>query len=187
MNFNQNLKAFLKSLPLKKMSGQQKFLAVAAIALAAPDGDFSTGELKQSGSLIVVNRKGTHSFDKYLRKILAESKSHVLIADSYVDGTIFDSVLDVIPKTTTVKLIYTNKSGNFEQRATRFSREYQKFSARKCKWLHDRFMIVDDTGYILGPSIKDAASKYPALVTVLDPKAKRLLQSFFDDLWSKAK
>ena len=248
MNFNQNLKAFLKDLPLKKMSGQQKFLAVAGIicrgkvgaevetkgvqsewrksllevrynpalydraqqegwvdpsgkgkfsvtksgldhllALASPDGGFSAGELKQSGSLIVVNRKGTHSFDKYLRKILAESKSHVLIADSYVDGTIFDSVLDVIPKTTAVKLIYTHKSGNFDQRATRFSREYSKFTVRKYKWLHDRFMIVDDSGYILGPSIKDAASKYPALVTVLDSKAKHLLQSFFDDLWSKAK
>lgn len=248
MDFSQNLKAFLKNLPLGKMSGQQKFLAVAASmsrgktgvdvetrqvqsewrksvlgiqfnpslydraqregwvdptgkgkfsvtksgldhlsALAAPDGDFSSGELKQSGTLIVVNRKGTHSFDKFLRKILAESKNQALIADSYVDGTIFDSVLDVIPKTTTVKLIYTNKSGNFDQRVSRFSREYSKFSVRKYKWLHDRFMIVDDTGYIVGPSLKDAASKYPALVTVLDSKAKRLLQTFFDDLWSKAK
>jgi hypothetical protein len=248
MNFNQNLKAFLKDLPLKKMSGQQKFLAVATsisrgktdvevatkdvqshwrksvlevhynsafydraqqegwvdpkgkgrflvaksgldhlAALAAPDGDFSTGELKQSGALIVVNRKGPHSFDKFLRKVLAEAKSQVLIADSYVDGTIFDTVLDVIPKTTTVKLTYAHKSGNFDQRATRFAGEYQKFAVRKYKWLHDRFMVVDDAGYILGPSIKDAALKYPALVTVLDSKAKRLLQSFFDDLWSKAK
>jgi hypothetical protein len=248
MNFDQNLKAFQKDLPLKKMSGQQKFLAVAAIigkgkagaevetkdvqsewrksvlevrynpafydraqregwvdpsgkgkfsvtrsgldhlaALVAPDGEFSAGELKQSGSLIVVNRKGTHSFDKFLRKILAESKNHVLIADSYVDGTIFDTVLDVIPKTTIVKLIYTHESGNFGQRATRFSREYSRFAVRRYKWLHDRFMIVDDAGYILGPSIKDAASKYPALVTALDQKAKRLLQSFFDNLWTKAK
>ena len=247
MNFDQNLKAFLRDLPLNKMSGQQKFLAVAASissgktnvdvavrdvqsqwrksvlevhynpalydraqregwvdpqgkgkfsltksgldhlsALAVPDGDLNTGELKQSGALIVVNRKGAHSFDKFLRKILAESKSQVMIADPYVDGTIFDSVLDVIPKTTTVKLIHAHKSGNFDQRAARFTMQYPKFAARKYKWLHDRFMIVDDIGYILGPSIKDAASKYPALVTVLDSKGKRLLQSFFDGLWSLA-
>jgi hypothetical protein len=248
MDFTQNPKAFLKDLPLTKMSGRQKFLAVAAItcrgkagvevstkdvdsqwkksllqvlynpalydraqregwvdpsgkgrfsvtqkgldhlsALASPDGDFSAGELKQSGALIIVNRKGAHSFDKYLRKILAESKNQVLIADSYVDGTIFDSVLDVIPKTTILRIIYTHKSGNFDQRATRFSKEYQKFATRKYKWLHDRFMLIDGTGYILGPSIKDAASKYPALVTVLGPKETRSLQSFFNDLWSKAK
>ncbi len=248
MDFDQNLKAFLKGLTLKKMSGHQKFLAVAAIqcrgktnvevslkeipaqwrksllkvsynpsfydraqgegwvdpsakgkflvttagivhlsALAVPDDDHSAGELKKSGSLIIVNRRGTHSFDKYLRRILAESKDHVLIADAYIDGTIFDSVLDVIPKTTSVKLIYAHKAGNFDARATRFSREYQKFNARRYKWLHDRFMVVDDAGYILGPSIKDAASNYPALVTVLDSSARRLLQFFFDELWAKAK
>ena len=251
MDYDQNLKAFLRGLALKKMSGHQKFLAVAAIqsrgktnaevtvkevrkqwrksllevkynpafydraeqegwvnpinpvgkgkflvteigldhlsALAVLGDDHTAGELKKSGSLVIVNRKGTHSFDKYLRRILAGSRDHVLIADSYVDGAIFDSVLDVIPKSTSVKLIYTHKQSNFDQRATRFSNEYPKFAARKYKWLHDRFMVVDDAGYILGPSIKDAASKYPALVTVLDSEAKRLLQSFFDELWSKAK
>ena len=248
MDYDQNLKAFLKGLALKKMSGHQKFLAVAAVqsrgetnvevavkevkkqwkrsllevkynpafydraqqegwvnpvgkgkfkvieagldhlgALSLLEDDRSAGDLKKSGSLIIVNRKGTHSFDKYLRRILAESRDHVLIADSYVDGTIFDNVLDVIPKTTTVKLVYAHKSGNFDQRAGRFSHEYQKFSARKFKWLHDRFIVVDDAGYILGPSIKDAASRYPALVTVLDSKGKHLLQSFFVELWSKAK
>lgn len=156
------------------------------LALAALEDDYTAGELKKSGSLVIVNRKGTHSFDKYLRSILAASRNHVLIADSYVDGTIFDSVLDVIPKTTNVKLIYAHKASNFDQRAARFSREYQKFGARKFKWLHDRFMIVDETGYILGPSIKDAASNYPAVITVLDSKEKRLLETFFSELWSKA-
>jgi hypothetical protein len=155
-------------------------------ALTALEDDHAAGELKKSGSLVIVNRRGTHSFDKYLRGILAGSKDHVLIVDPYVDGTIFDSVLDVIPKTTNVKLIYAHKKGHFDQRAKRFSQEYQRFHSRKFKWLHDRFIVVDDAGYILGPSIKDAASNYPALVTVLDSKGKDLLQSFFDELWSKA-
>ncbi len=154
---------------------------------ALGEGDLTAGGLKQSGSLIIVNKKGTHSFDKFLRKVFAGSKSQVLIADSYVDGTIFDTVLDVIPKTTTVELVYAHKSGNFDQRATRFSREYQKFTARKHKWLHDRFIVADDTGYVLGPSIKDAAMNSPALVVILTGKSKRLLHSFFDELWYKAR
>jgi hypothetical protein len=48
-------------------------------------------------------------------------------------------------------------------------------------------MIVDDVGYVLGPSIKDAASNSPALVIVLAQKEKTLLQSFFNDLWTAAK
>jgi len=34
MDFNQNLKAFLKQLPLAKMSGHQKFVAIAAVQCA---------------------------------------------------------------------------------------------------------------------------------------------------------
>ncbi len=247
MNFAQNLKAFLKRLPLRKMSGHQKFLAIAAvqcrgkthldvsagdirkqwrksvsgvsynpsfydraqqegwvnpvskgkflvteagienILALSPEGDLATGELKQSGSLIIVNKKGTHTFDKFLRKVFAEAKNQVLIADSWVGGTIFDNVLDVIPKTIPIKLIYAHPTDNFEQRAKRFFTEYQKFSARKYKSLHDRFMIVDDTGYVLGPWIKDAAMNSPALVVILSSKSKRLLQSFFDALWTKGR
>ena len=249
MDFNQNLKAFLKGLPLKNMSGHQKFLAVSALQshgtkdtevstadvirqwrtsllrtkynpslydraqgegcvnpVAGAKGRFlvttgglehltalegsevvaASGDLKRSGTLIIVNKRGTHSFDKFLRQTLAEAKQQVLIADSYVDGTIFDTVLDAIPQTTTIKLIYAHDSGNFTQRSARFSRQYQQFTARKYKWLHDRFMIVDQTGYVLGPSIKDAAFRYPALVVILGQKESHSLQTFFDDIWTKA-
>jgi hypothetical protein len=250
MNFNQNLKAFLKDLPLADMSGHQKFLAVAGLAckgkkgievatkdikklwrrsllkakhnpafydraqqegwvdpvtvkkgafvvteaglyhldaLPTLDSELNAGELKQAGGLIVVNRKATHTFDKFLRRILAEAKTQVLIADSWVDGTVFDTVLDVIPKTIPVRLIYAQARGSFDQRATRFSTEYERFAVRRYKALHDRFIIVDDAGYVLGPSIKDAASNSPALVIELGAKEKRLLQSFFDELWKKGK
>lgn len=250
MNFKQNLKAFLRSLPLRKMSGHEKFLAVATIqckgkasvelgtkeirkqwrksllglrynpafydraqrkgwvdpranakgrfyvtdvgldhleALSVPQKDFSEGELEKSGSLVIVNRKGTHSFDKFLRKLFAEAKNQVLIADSYVDGTIFDTILDVIPRTASVKLLYKHRSGNFVPRAKRFAGQYKKFATKKYKNLHDRFLVIDEIGYVVGPSLKDAASKSPALVVILARREKRRLQSFFDDLWKKAR
>jgi len=191
MNFDLNLKAFLKVFPLKEMRGQQKFLTVAALkcmgsknieiatrdikkqwhksllrikynsafydraqqegwvdpvqgktatftvtqkgldhlaALPTLQSELSAGELKKSGMLIVVNRKATHTFDKYLRNVFAEAKVQVLIADSWVDEKIFDTVLDVIPKTVPIKLVYANvhpqSKVKFEQRAKRFSTEY---------------------------------------------------------------
>lgn len=250
MVFGTNLKAFLKKLPLKKMTGHQKFLAVAAFdckgsdgtelatmnirsewrksilkgpynpsyygraqtegwvnpistgkgkfsvtkegidhldALAIHEQDFSDGALEKSGSLIVVNKKGTHSFDKHIRKLFAEAQSHILIADSYVDGTIFDIILDVIPKSVTIKLLYRKPSDNFEQRAQRFAKQYPKFCFKKHANLHDRFLVIDNSGYIIGPSLKDAASNSPALVVVLAGKEKQKLQSFFDELWRSAK
>ena len=250
MNYDLNLKAFLKDLPLAEMSGHQKFVAVAALqsrgkpnvqvatkevraqwrksllrirynpafydraqqegwvdpisgkkgvfvvtqagldhlaALPKLDSELSAGELKRAGGLIIVNRKATHTFDKFLRKILAEAKMQVVIADSWVDETVFDNVLDVIPKSVPVKVIYAQAKGSFDQRAKRFATEYKQFAVRRYKSLHDRFMVVDDTGYVLGPSIKDAASNSPALVVELHAKEKRLLQSFFDELWKNGK
>jgi len=48
-------------------------------------------------------------------------------------------------------------------------------------------MVVDETGSLLGPSIKDAASDSPAVVVILGTKKKGALQAFFSELWSKAK
>jgi hypothetical protein len=250
MNFNLNLKAYLKSLPLADMSGHQKFLAVAALnsrgkanaelatreirkqwrksqlgldynpvfydraqqegwvdpvpektgilvatqagldhlsALVKLDHELTSGELKKAGGLVVVNRKATHTFDKYLRKIFADAKSEVLVADAWVDETIFDTVLDVIPKSIPIRLLYAQARGGFAARAARFSTQYPQFAFRRYKPLHDRFVVVDDAGYVLGPSIKDAATNSPALVVELDLNEKRLLRSFFDELWTKSK
>jgi hypothetical protein len=247
VDFTKNAKAFLRDLPLPKMTGHQKFLAVAALLsngktnvevptsqiqshwlksvlgaaynaafydraqregwvnsvadkkgtlcvtdaglenLVALVPDITPGDLKKSGSLMIVNRKATHTFDKFLRQTLAAAKTQVLIADSWVDDTIFDTVLDVIPPSNTIKLIFAQDRGTFDAKAKRFVQQYPKFAAKRYKHLHDRFMIVDDVGYVLGPSIKDAASNSPALVIVLAQKEKTLLQSFFNDLWTAAK
>jgi hypothetical protein len=247
MDFTKNAKAFLRDLPLPKMTGHQKFLAVAVLlsngktnvevptskikthwlksvlgaeynpafydraqregwvnsaagkkgTLCVTDAglenlialvpDITPGDLKRSGSLMIVNRKATHTFDKFLRQTLAAAKTQVLIADSWVDDTIFDTVLDVIPPSNTIKLIFAQDRGTFDARAKRFGQQYPKFAAKRYKHLHDRFMIVDDVGYVLGPSIKDAASNSPALVILLAQKEKSLLQSFFNDLWAAAK
>jgi hypothetical protein len=149
--------------------------------------EFSAAELKKAGSLIIVNRRATHTFDKFLRTTLAAAKNQVLIADSWVDDTIFDTVLDVIPGDCTVKLLYAHARGNFDARAKRFSQQYSKFAAKRYKPLHDRFTVVDGTAYILGPSIKDAATNSPALVVALGSKEKNSLQAFFGGLWSKPK
>jgi hypothetical protein len=155
--------------------------------LVALAPEFTANDLTKAGSLAIFGRKATHSFDKFLRTTLAAAKNQVLIADSWVDGTIFDTVLDVIPNDCTVKLIYAQARDKFDARSRRFSRQFSKYACKKYKHLHDRFMIVDDAAYILGPSIKDAASYSPALLVTLGSKEKGTLQNFFNELWAKAK
>lgn len=247
----ENIRAFIKEIPLNKMNGQEKFVAVAFFCASGKAGQevsvtqicsnwkksilkldyhpnfylraqdngwvnpivskrgsfvitdkglnlitnyfskeaYSSGELKKIGALIIVNRKGAHSFDKFLRTLFSSAKKEVLIADSYVDETIFDTTLDQIPKDVIVKLIYNAASDNtkFERRSKRFKVQYSKYECKQYKHLHDRFIIIDNTGYISGPSIKDAAFNSPALVVMLTTKESPSLETFFRELWKSAK
>lgn len=147
----------------------------------------NVGLSSSHGNLCIFDKKSTHSFDKFIRTLFANAKSYVLIADSWVDDTIFDNVLDTIPKILKINLIYGQKRGAFDSRVARFVKEYPNFVVKKYDDLHDRFLIIDGIGYIVGPSIKDAATNSPALVVALDKKDSILLTSFFQTLWLKAK
>lgn len=150
--------------------------------------DDSSNLASSSGTseLIIFDKKSAHSFDKFLRGILAGATKKVLLEDTWVDERIFDNVLDVAPKDVSLYIIYAHKNRVFDSRARRFCSEYNCV-IKECPDLHDRFLVVDGAGYILGPSMKDAASKSPALVVRLDSRSSVKLSKFFAILWSRAK
>ena len=244
MIFPSNIKAFFKKLPLKEMTGQQKFLAAAVFICQGKSkvvnlidvrgawkkslflskyspvlntraqaedwieplevngkfkvtsegfahiatlmsGKVVVANANQAGSLLIFRKNNTHAFDKFLRSIFAGARLEVIVADSWVDETIFDNVLDSIPKSVKIRLIYANAGSakqKFITRAKRFSRQYS-FNYRHYSALHDRAIIVDGVGYIIGPSIKDAATNSPALVVQLGPPESRLLKNLLDEFW----
>ena len=129
----------------------------------------------------------THNVDKFLRTVFSDAKQDVMIADAYVDDTIFDNLLDKIPETANVSLLYGNAQGAFSARVKRFRRQYSGFNARTHPSLHDRFLIIDNIGYIIGSSLKDAARKSPATVVRLSPADTKKLCALFNGLWSQGK
>lgn len=132
---------------------------------------------------LTIFKKGTtHSFDKFLRSILKESKSSVLISDPYVAGNVFDNLLDEIPKRVPIKFLYKTDTGGFVSKKVRFAGEFN-FQCKESREFHDRFLIIDGRGYLLGPSLKDAADKKPATLVVLSESDSKKLQGLFSDLW----
>ena len=140
-----------------------------------------------STKLTIFNTGKTHSFDKFIREIFSSAVTEVFIADSYVDGKIFDTLLDQIPESVPISLLCNNKQGNFTVQAKRFNNQYKGFIAKSHNSLHDRFLIVDDKGYIIGPSLKDAARKSPAIVVQLNHADSKKLKKLFNSLWAQAK
>lgn len=145
------------------------------------------GEIPAHVTTLVVYQAGNaHSFDKFLRGVLQKAAVNVDIADTYVAGGLFDTLLDEIPKTIPINFVYGNDVGGFVARAGRFAAQY-KIQIKESKQFHDRFLIVDGKGYVIGPSLKDAADKKPATVVVLNSHDSKKLISLFDEIWKKAK
>ena len=142
------------------------------------------GEVPTSVTTLLVFKQGnTHTFDKSIRDVLRKAVQSVDIADTYVVGGLFDIFLGEISDTVPIRFIYGTDVGGFITRAARFVKQY-KFKAKESKQFHDRFIIVDGKGYIIGPSLKDAADKKPATLVVLNDADSKKLVNLFTDLWS---
>lgn len=141
-------------------------------------------------SLMVFGSKATHTFDKTIRSLFA-CASRIDIADSYVDETIFDVTLDAIPTSAPIRLLYgqiprKDRQPVFDARVRRFVKQYPEFIVKASQDFHDRFFLVNEIGYLLGPSLKDAADRKPALLMRLGPDDSRQLAGFFEGLWIRA-
>lgn len=168
--------------------GKGKFvISDKGFSYLAGIGTEGSADLPPGQNLRLFTMGQTHSFDKFLRTALTEAIKHVRIADSYVDGTIFDNLLDQIPEQVPIHLMYGEIQGDFKIHAKRFGIQYSGFAAKHSSTLHDRFLLIDDTGYIIGPSLKDAARKSPALVVELGGADSKKLMKFFDGMWGQAK
>lgn len=238
MKLPQNSTTFLKSLPLKKMKGEDVLVAIAFFLCGGNvkielenkaikknwskvvigkkyNPAFSNrakGKIHPTGSgkffltdegtsyiqeligdtpvhlttLLVFKHGNAHTFDKFIRGVLKTAQMSVDIADTYVAGNVFDTLLDEIPITTPVRFVYGNDVGGFLARATRFSLQY-KIKIKESKKFHDRFIIVDGKAYIIGPSLKDAADKKPATVTAFNMLDSKKLVDLFENIWKEAK
>ena len=158
-------------------SGLRHLESIAVKNISAPRAGMNPG-------LRIFTVGMTHTFDKFLRQLLAKSTQAVKIVDSYVDETIFDNLFDQIPNNVGVQLIYGNAKGNFDARAKRFKVQYVNFLTKNDVTVHDRFLLIDGIGYILGPSLKDAARKSSVLLMELGVVDSKKLETFFDNLWS---
>jgi hypothetical protein len=144
--------------------------------------------LSDKTELLVFSTKKAHDFDSLLRKAFSSAKSYVLIADSYVDETIFDTLLGAIPVGVRIDLMYNHDGGNtFHQVAKRFKVQFPDFHYGHYPKLHDRYLVIDGIGFVIGPSLKDATVNAPAIVVRLDTKQSAKLITLFGNIYKNIK
>ena len=102
-------------------------------------------------------------FDAYtlISDLVRKASDRIILIDNFVD----DRVLKTLDKRQdgVTALIYTNpKKSQIDLDIKKHNAQYPEIKLRHCSNVHDRFLIVDDTVYFIGGSIKDLGKKIVA-------------------------
>lgn len=102
-------------------------------------------------------------FDAYslISDLIRKATRRIVLIDNYVD----DRILKVLTKRGegVSATIYTDpRHSQINNDLRRHNAQYPRIDVRHCTNVHDRFMIIDDTVYFIGGSIKDLGKKIVA-------------------------
>ena len=102
-------------------------------------------------------------FDAYtlISDLIRKATARIILIDNYVD----DRILKVLTKRKegVSATIYTDpRHSQISNDLRRHNAQYPRIEVRNCTNVHDRFLIVDNTVYFIGGSIKDLGKKIVA-------------------------
>ena len=99
-------------------------------------------------------------FDAYVfaSNLIKSAKSSIVLIDNYVD----ESVLTTLSKrenNVSAKIVTKSISDQFQLDLNRHNSQYPQIDVEVRTDIHDRFLIIDDTVYHIGASLKDLGKK----------------------------
>ena len=96
---------------------------------------------------------------KFANDLIRSAKQRIVLIDNYID----DSVLQMLAKRqpNVLATIYTkNLSAQLQLDLQRYNAQYAPITIHQFVNSHDRFLIIDDTVYHIGASLKDLGKKW---------------------------
>lgn len=99
-------------------------------------------------------------FDAYLFvcDLIRRAKSRIVLIDNYIDETVF-TLLDKRAPGVSATLFTRKVTDALQLDIERHNDQYEPVNVRTAPGIHDRFLIIDDTLYHIGASVKDLGKK----------------------------
>lgn len=99
-------------------------------------------------------------FDAYLFvcDLIRRAKSRIVLIDNYIDETVLTLLDKRAPGVSAI--VFTRKvTDTLQLDIERHNDQYEPVNVRTAPGIHDRFLIIDDTLYHIGASVKDLGKK----------------------------
>ena len=120
-------------------------------------------------------------FDAYAfaSDLIRSARKRIILIDNYID----DSVLMMLAKReegVTADIVTRRVTEALTLDLERHNRQYPPVDVRECDRYHDRFLIIDDTVYHLGASLKDLGKKLFAF-SRMEVRAEEITKGVFTE------
>jgi len=124
-----------------------------------------------------------------LKNILGSVTDYVKIIDPYINVDTLER-LQAVPVNIPIMFLSENTGGKNEKRLLRSCKEFfvekPNFNLKKCKGLHDRYILTKSRGWTIGSSLKDFGKKMSS-ISPLSNELKKDVEKTFDRLWNESK
>jgi phosphatidylserine/phosphatidylglycerophosphate/cardiolipin synthase-like enzyme len=124
-----------------------------------------------------------YEFYRDLKTIVQTANASLFIIDNYLDEQLFDLYMEKAASGVDIRILTDRLRGAVQVIAEKFSKR-GSFELRTSGGTHDRHVFLDDRGWVIGQSIKDAAQRKPTYIVELNDVAAFL--NIYNTIWSTA-
>jgi hypothetical protein len=122
-----------------------------------------------------------YDFYRDLKSIVEKGTKSLFIIDNYLDVQLFDLYMERVNPNVDIRILTDQLRGAVQTVAQKFAKRGQ-FELRTSRDAHDRHAFVDNRGWVIGQSIKDAAVKKPTYIIELGNPAAH--KTGYEQIWS---
>ena len=107
--------------------------------------------------------------------MIKQAIKRIIIIDNYIDKSVLDMLVN---KKNNVDVILVTSSRYLTKLdINKFNKQYPNLTIKYSNIFHDRFIIIDDTLYHIGASLKDLGKKCFGITKIEDKKYLNLILS----------
>ncbi len=123
-----------------------------------------------------------YEFYRDLKLVLALAGADVMIIDAYLGLDIFDLYAGGIARSTTLRILTNRVKPDVLTVAQKYAGG-GNLQLRTSTQIHDRLIFIDDRVWLIGQSIKDAATNKPTYIVEQDAS---IMKPTYEALWAAA-
>jgi hypothetical protein len=126
-----------------------------------------------------------YGFNRDLSSLIVTTTREIFIVDAYLDEDVFNLYVSKVPASAMVHIL-SNRIGPHVETVARMYAKSRRLELRSSKDIHDRAVFLDQRGWMIGQSIKDAARSKPTYIIELGEPPLTANRDIYNRIWATA-